>query len=356
MLDKAKGLNALLVWMDRVIAQQFNDYSEVFNTNDVVMCSNTEFAAPHVAQYCKKPLIRTCYAPLLPSKKIFPAVFPIINPPKWLTKPSWAMLNNGLDVAMRKTINKNRVKLGLPPMKHGLMEFMAAQSDNLLLYSPSLGETDSDWKFRWHAAGYCFNDELHYEQKTVDELMNFLNKDAKPVIFYTMGSCKHKKRDVIAGWLLDICNKYGWKLVIGAGWWKTGENLLARPEKERENLYILEGVVPHKMIFPYFSAIIHHGGSGTTHSAARAGKPQTILPILIDQFYYARRIQQLGVSPKCRTPGKYTAKTIEQAACALVTDGNYRTKAENLAQKINAEDGIDAVCDYIQRVGAAQAG
>jgi len=43
---------------------------------------------------------------------------------------------------------------------------------------------------------------------------------------------------------------------------------------------------------------MHHGGSGTTHSVARAGKPQVVMPLIIDQPYWAYRVQQLGIGPK----------------------------------------------------------
>jgi len=42
------------------------------------------------------------------------------------------------------------------------------------------------------------------------------------------------------------------------------------------------------------AAIVHHGGAGTTQTAARAGTPQVIIPHNYDQFYWAHRIQQLG--------------------------------------------------------------
>jgi sterol 3beta-glucosyltransferase len=31
--------------------------------------------------------------------------------------------------------------------------------------------------------------------------------------------------------------------------------------------------------------VIHNGGSGTTHSAARAGMPSVVLPFAADQFF-----------------------------------------------------------------------
>ncbi|WP_369679462.1 glycosyltransferase, partial [Burkholderia ubonensis] len=53
------------------------------------------------------------------------------------------------------------------------------------------------------------------------------------------------------------------------------------------------GDTPHRWLFPRTSMVIHHGGSGTTHSAARAGVPSVVVPFAGDQFFWANRLQRL---------------------------------------------------------------
>jgi len=53
--------------------------------------------------------------------------------------------------------------------------------------------------------------------------------------------------------------------------------------------------VPFDYLFPKVAYIIHHGGSGTTHSAFRCGKPQAIIPHIGDQFFWNRQIERRGV-------------------------------------------------------------
>jgi UDP:flavonoid glycosyltransferase YjiC (YdhE family) len=45
-------------------------------------------------------------------------------------------------------------------------------------------------------------------------------------------------------------------------------------EYAAENIYELEGSLPHAWLFPKCSVIVHHGGSGTTAAATYAGVPQ----------------------------------------------------------------------------------
>lgn len=47
------------------------------------------------------------------------------------------------------------------------------------------------------------------------------------------------------------------------------------------------GTTPHDWLFPRTAAIIHHGGSGTTHSATRAGKPSVVVAFAGDQGFWA---------------------------------------------------------------------
>ena len=78
---------------------------------------------------------------------------------------------------------------------------------------------------------------------------------------------------------------------------------------------------------------MHHGGSGTTHSVARAGKPQVVMPLIIDQPYWAYRAQQLGIGPKCIKINK-------------VSDRELKEKVN----EIRNEKSVDNFCDFIESV------
>ncbi|QDV45230.1 MurG-like transferase [Stieleria neptunia] len=55
-----------------------------------------------------------------------------------------------------------------------------------------------------------------------------------------------------------------------------------------------QGYVPLGKLLPHCSAIVHHGGIGTTSQALRAGVPQIIRPLAFDQFDNADRVAALG--------------------------------------------------------------
>jgi UDP:flavonoid glycosyltransferase YjiC (YdhE family) len=212
--------------------------------------------------------------------------------------------------------------------------------------SQYLGEIDPGWKYSWTAGGYCFNDGFPYNEIALHNFLEFVKKDGRPLLFFTLGSCNDNERDGFCAKLNNICCKEGYKLVVGCGWWKTGTHL-----ENRDGLFLLDTAIPHALIFPHCDAIIHHGGSGTTHSAARAGKPQMAAPLLIDQYYWGGRIRELQVGPKSVKLGKISEKTLKKRVLDLISNPLYKKNAEALAEKIRSEKGLAGMADYIEHIG-----
>lgn len=331
-----------LKWTRSVIDEQFIELIPLVNDHDIFIVSNTEFAAVSIAEYCNKPIIRTAYAPLIPSKKINPPIIPLSSAPK-IIPPSllWGMINSGADFMARKTINKNRKKLGMAPMKK-YAPHAAGKANNFLMYSPNLGEVDSEWKYPWKVGGYCFNNSFSYDDKTYADLISFIQKDIKPTIFFTLGSCDSPKKELFSQRLLEVCIEKNYKLIIGSGWFKTGSNL-----DIQDNLFILDKTIPHNIIFPYCNAIIHHGGSGTSHSCALAGKPQAAVALIIDQDYWASRIKslKLGFGKLSITSSK---QKLKKHITDLIENPIYKENAKAIAEKIKKENGVANLCDYIE--------
>jgi UDP:flavonoid glycosyltransferase YjiC (YdhE family) len=345
MLEKSPDTKDILEWTRRVIQHQFNELPPLLANYDILVASNTEFAAPSIAEYCGKPYIRTAYAPLLPSKKIPPPVIPFPKPnPVFRPMFFWKLLGVGLNYLTLKTLNSGRKRLGLEPVKDQT-QHAPMHADNLNLYSPALGEVDEGWQYQWTQAAYCFNDLLPYNEEVYEKLAAFIRKDDKPALFFTMGSITAEARERICVRLYDICQKYGWKFIVGAGWSGLGKTLRGRGE-----LFILDHVIPHKLFLSECAAVIHHGGSGTTHSAARAGIPQMAVPMIIDQFYWAYRTGVLGVGPGSVNTKSIGRGALEAKVAALMQNPCYKKNAAALGEKIRAENGVKLAADYIEGV------
>lgn len=343
--EKSEGAKPYLKWMRDVIDVQFKQLIPLLKEHDILIATNSEFAAASVADYCQKPFIRTAFAPFIPGRHIPPPIFPYPKPhPIFTPRFIWKLLNIGNNYMTQKTINKNREQLGLKPLKN-CGYYSTERAFNYMLYSRYLGNTDPDWKYKWDIGGYCFNDALHYDTDAYQQLLDFIQQEQRPVIFFTLGSCSAKESDAFCNRLIHICRQLNFRLIIGSGWSGTGKSLA-----NDKDIFLLTHTIPHSLIFPHCDAVMHHGGSGTTHSVARAGKPQVVMPLIIDQPYWAYRAQQLGIGLKCIKINKVSDRELKEKVNDLVTNPMYKTKAIELAKQIRNEKSVDNFCDFIESV------
>jgi vancomycin aglycone glucosyltransferase len=96
---------------------------------------------------------------------------------------------------------------------------------------------------------------------------------------------------------------------------------------------IAVGDVSHEKLFPRVAAIVHHGGAGTTTAAARSGKPQVVVPHIYDQYFWAHRVQQLGIGVSA---GRAAQLTIEKLVSALrrCLEHNMAARAQLFASRV----------------------
>ena len=98
--------------------------------------------------------------------------------------------------------------------------------------------------------------------------------------------------------------------------------------------------VPHGHLLPRVAAIVHHGGAGTTAAAFRAGIPQVVVPHMVDQPYWGRRVRSLGCGPAPIPRHRLSAAGLAEARVA-VADSATRTRAQALAGRIATERGLE---------------
>ncbi len=86
--------------------------------------------------------------------------------------------------------------------------------------------------------------------------------------------------------------------------------------------------------------MVHHGGAGTTTTAARAGAPQVIVPQVADQLYWAGRVAALGIGAAHDGPVP-TAGSLS-AALGEVLTSPVRALASAVAGTVRADGAMVA--------------
>lgn len=208
-------------------------------------------------------------------------------------------------------------------------------------YSPSVLPVSEDLPKHVSITGYWFLDP-HPNWQPDPVLTEFLKSTPKPIYigFGSMGN-PAKNQDT-ANIILETIERTGVRAILSAGWSGLGAD---RPLPE--NVFLIKDT-PHRWLFPQMAAIVHHGGAGTTGAALSAGVPSLIVPHFGDQYYWGRRIAELGVGPKPIVRKKLTAERLATALSTMLHDSGMRERASSLGAKITAEDGVNQAVQIIR--------
>lgn len=148
--------------------------------------------------------------------------------------------------------------------------------------------------------------------------------DGPPPIYLGFGSMSAS--DQTGRLLVEAIRALGLRVILSQGW----AGLM--PPDARDDIISISDVA-HAALFPRVAAVVHHGGAGTTHAAARAGTPQVIIPHSYDQFYWAHRVQELkiGVSGPARD-----VMSVENVAQALseVLQPEWKERTRELGSRM----------------------
>jgi sterol 3beta-glucosyltransferase len=196
-----------------------------------------------------------------------------------------------------------------------------------------------DWPQAVHCEGYWFLDELG-TWTPPERLQEFIARGEKPV-FIGFGSLGNRADVRQAAQIsIEAIKLSGMRAVLSLG--RLSEDTIGDLPK---SVFLLESA-PHSWLFPKMSAVVHHGGAGTTAEGLRAGIPSIIVPHSNDQFAWGRRVYELQAGP---LPIPRKKLTVERLADALRESQSPKIKAAAalLGQNIADERGAQKMAEIV---------
>ena len=212
----------------------------------------------------------------------------------------------------------------------------------LLGFSPHVVPRPADWPETVAVTGYWFLDEGEGWEPPPD-LAAFL-ASGRPPVFVGFGSMAGRDPARLAGTVLDALARTGERGVIVRGW-----GGLAVPDPP-PGVFVAESV-PYDWLLPRVTAVVHHGGAGSTAAGLRAGTPTVICPFVADQPFWGARVASLGVGPHPIPQRRLTAGALAAAIRTAVSDGEMRARAGRLGALLRAEDGVGNAVAFLERHG-----
>ena len=199
------------------------------------------------------------------------------------------------------------------------------------MWSPSLVPKPSDWGPEIDVTGFVFL-ELAADFKPPKDLVDFLDAGPPPV-YIGFGSIVVDDPDKFTQMIFDAVKIAGVRALVNKGWGGLGGRA---GSKIPENIYML-GNTPHDWLFPRVSAVVHHGGAGTTAIGLKCARPTMIVPFFGDQpFWGAEVAKHKAGAHECIPYKKLNAERLAEGIRQCLTD-EAKTNAKKLADAIIAE-------------------
>jgi sterol 3beta-glucosyltransferase len=273
-------------------------------------------------------------------------------PPRLAQNPVAPAVRQTAWLAMRRWLAAARRTAGLPPLswREPVGQLVARQTLELRAYSPAVVPDSAPLSASTQVTGYWFLDG-DVDPDPPSELAEFLDTGPPPVCI-GFGSMIEADPQGMGELAVEALRRAGQRGVLIRGAQGFDETQL--PET-----VLAVGAISHDWLFARCSAVVHHGGAGTTATALKAGVPSVVVPHMIDQVAWGRTIHALGAGPAPIRRRKLSPERLHGAITAVVTDAKIRERAAALGARIREEDGIKCAVDvfgkHMERIAGPSA-
>ncbi len=347
-VNGTRFLNQVEKSLKNILPTLLDDLMRAGEGADAICCTFFGSMYYSVAEKYKIPCIQTQYFPMDPN-----STTPISSAPGLHMNKGWNLASYKLGYFLISLLEKRyltdwRKVNGLSVRKVSTQPDYELQGNMIpVIYavSPMVMPRPRDWGEHIHMSGFWWNeDPCTFEPD--DKLKEFLSKGDKP-IYIGFGSMVSGNMSKTFNTVIRAVKAANLRAIISLGW--SGEKMHI---KNDDRIFVAD-YVPHDWLFPRVSAVVHHGGAGTTASGLRAGKPTLVIPFGGDQPFWGSRVQALGCGPKPVRREDLTVTKLTKALLDLTGHASYRVAAEELGECLRMEHGTQRAADIMEQEIAA---
>lgn len=257
----------------------------------------------------------------------------------FINKLTYGLAEFGLVETIKMSANWENIT---PKISRKQIKEVLVSGKAIYTISPSLFSRPTYWPENLQILGY------HQNYQSTDwqpdqELTDFLARHkGKRILLVTFGSMTNPEPAGKSKIIVDILQRNQIPAIIN-----IAAGGLVEPEKYDSDLLHFVLQIPYGWILPQMHAVIHHGGSGTTHMALKHGCASMIIPHIIDQFVWDSIASNLGVGPRGIKVSKIATNNLEPKLLDLVNNDAFKKKAEQVASQMVQEDFREAIYQAI---------
>ena len=341
--DPRAVMPALLRLFAAQVAPQFGTLVERVERADLVVGQGLAYAAPSVAEAVRVPYRYLSPNVFLLASAHHPALSPALQRlPRWANRLAWRQNSVIHDVVFRRRINLHRDRLGLAPIR-AVHPHVFDTSRTIAVFDPELYPPPADVELLSPPVGSIAPTDTDGGVDTETEA--FL-AGVGPVIAVDFGSMPDRAPEATTRVLVGAARDVGARLLLSRGWaglgvgaWGSDVHVVSSPA--------------HAVVFPRVDVVVHHGGVGTSATAARAGVAQLVVPHAYDQHASAKQLQSAGMAPTPIARRRLTRDTLAGRLGAVLGNDSMRHRAVRIGRQITARDAVGAA---VRRLEEALAG
>lgn len=322
-----------------MMREQFAAIEEAARGAHLIVGTMLTTAATSIAEHLGIPCFRACYFPASMATADLPSpLFAALGAPRVFNRATWGVHRFFENVGLRGLVNEYRVKRSLEPIED-VSAHVLARTTMLMAFDTDFAPLPADWP-PVHATGYWCLESQEPLPAEVEEVL----ASGEKTVYIGFGSMPSKDAAKRTAVLLDAVREAGCRALVSSGEAGLGGGV-------RDPRCTVIGAVSHAALFPRVSAVVHHGGAGTTAAALRAGVPQIIAPHVFDQHYWAARVRANGLGP-APLPQGFTAGALASALRETLADGAMAQRAREMASRVQVRGAQRAVEILEEQVSA----
>ncbi len=318
-------------FLKREINLQFDCLPRIASRMDLLIGSSLVAALPTLSARFAIPYRFIAFTPhMFPSRYHPHPVFKHHHLPKWHNQISWKIAALLDRFATAAEINRYRKNFKLPAINNAWRHIMG--SHVIVASDPAISAVPPDViEPSYQQTGYM---HLKQPSQTNDRLEHFLAGGPAP-IYAGFGSMPKRDQMESTATIIKAARKKGIRAVIGRFWDAPS------PDIDNRDIFFINKY-PHLDLFGRMAAIIHHGGAGTTATAAFCGVPQIVVPHILDQYYWGRHIWLKKLGPPPIERAKLTVQNLAASIDACLDDHTIQNNAQRVGREIRTTDGVSS--------------
>jgi vancomycin aglycone glucosyltransferase len=327
-------------FVDVVVPALFESFRRIDSHVDAIVGSGAQVAAASVAEQWGVTYVNAVFCPCaVPNDASPPPMVKTQALPRFLNRFLWEWGMPLAGLALRRSVNGGRARLGLPSLFNPLAHL--TRQATLLAADPDLAPLGDDAPLTVIPTDAWVLEE---PQPDLDpRIARFLDLNPAP-IYVEFDSMDASRAGELAGHVVAAGRAVGRGVLIAGGQASLGQDIV-----DSEDV-LAAGELPHEAVLPRVAVAVHHGDAGTTTAVARAGVPQVVLPHVLDQYYWASRVERLGLGPRPLPVDLVTADVLTERLDRALNDRGIRGRARACGPVIASRNGVPAAVEYLEEL------